>query len=112
MWGTERHENVHIDTTITASSHNLKELIKESIREDIASGDFDVGYIQGTYVIRVHTKDDISEMWSDIRKQSVLQLCGVTALLKLVLSAANQVVKGSMLMNLMRNNPDAGCYRG
>ena len=59
----------NVDTTAITSSHHLKDLIKESLHDDISSGNFDVGYMQGTNVIRVRTKDDISEMWSDIRKQ-------------------------------------------
>ena len=60
----------NVDTTAITSSDDLKELIKESLGDDIHSGNVDVGYMQGTNnVIRDRTRDDISEMWSDIRKQ-------------------------------------------
>ena len=37
----------NVDITAITSSHDLKELIKESLHDDISSGNFDVGYMQG-----------------------------------------------------------------
>ena len=42
----------NVDTAAIAS---LKKLIKDSLRDDINSKDFDVGYMQGSNVIRVRT---------------------------------------------------------
>ena len=64
-----------------------------------------MGYMQR---IRAHTKDDLIQCGQISGKYLHVLFCGVMPLLKLVLCAANQVVKESMLlvMNLMRKHPD------
>ena len=60
----------NVDPSLITSSGNLKELIKANLHDDIKSRDFDVGYMIGNEVIRVHTEEDLREMWGDLRKSS------------------------------------------
>ena len=57
-----------IDTTKVLSCDDLKTIIRRQLQHDIRSDDFDVGYIQGSSVVRVRSKDDINEMWIDLSK--------------------------------------------
>lgn len=56
-----------VNTAFIHSLGDLKALIRENFCDDIRR-DFDVGYAQGTNVIRVRSKEDLSEMWSEIRR--------------------------------------------
>ena len=60
----------HVDPSDITSSDDLKRLIKRNLRDDITLGDFDVGYMLGTEVIRVRTVEDLRQMLCDIRKAS------------------------------------------
>ena len=39
-------------------------IIRRNLSEDITSGDFDIGYLQGSVVVRIRTADDLKELWS------------------------------------------------
>ena len=67
----------NVDTAAVVSSHDLKKLIKESLHDDISSRVFNTGYMQGSNVIRVRTKEDMSEMWSEVKKQGMLWCDGL-----------------------------------
>ena len=58
----------NVDPTLMTSSSDLKDLIKTNFHDDVKCGDFDVGYMVGTEVIRVWTEEDLKEMWGEIRK--------------------------------------------
>ena len=47
---------------------NLKSVIKTKLSDDITVGDFDVGYVQGTTVVRIRSSDDLEELWSLLRQ--------------------------------------------
>ena len=49
-------------------------MIKTNLHDDIKCGDYDVGYMVETEVIRVRTKEDLKEMWSDIKKSQCTTL--------------------------------------
>ena len=57
----------NVDTSKIKSVCELKSVIRNQLSEDIEPC-FDVGYIQGSNVIRVRSKEDLSEMWSEIKK--------------------------------------------
>ncbi len=38
--------------------------------QEIVTEDFDIGYIQGSTVVRIRSKEDISELWANVRKPS------------------------------------------
>ncbi len=68
----------NVDTAAVMLSQNFKKLIKESLRDDISSRDFDIRYnMQGSNVIRFCTKEDMSEMWSEVKKQGMLWCDGL-----------------------------------
>ena len=60
----------NVDPALITSSDDLKGLIRANLHNDIKSGDFDVGYMIGSEVIRVRTEEDLKEMWGDIHKSS------------------------------------------
>ena len=41
---------------------DLKGVIKTKLSDDITSGDFAVGYVQGTTVVRIYTSEDLEEL--------------------------------------------------
>ncbi len=75
---TLRNVNQHALLT----SDDLKRVIRMKLSDDITSGDFDVGYVQGTTVVRIRTSEDLEELWSLLRqpqKNTVLWCDGLTA---------------------------------
>ena len=58
----------NIDITRVLSCYDLKSIIRSQLQHDIVADDFDVGYIQGACVVRVRSKEDLAEMWADLRK--------------------------------------------
>ena len=61
---------------------DLKGVIRKKLSDDITSGDFDVGYVQGTTVVRIHTSEDLEELWSLLRqphKNTILWCDGLIA---------------------------------
>ena len=66
-----------VDTAAVVSSQDLKKLIKESLHDDSCSRDFDTGHMQGSNVIRLRTKEDMSEILSEVKKQGMLWCDGL-----------------------------------
>ena len=64
-----------IDSSKVLSCADLKGIIKEQLQHDVVSGDFDVGYVQGASVIRVRSREDIQEMWSEIKSGKIALWC-------------------------------------
>ena len=64
----------NVEHTRITSSDDLKDLIKTNLHDDIKSGDFDVGYMIGTEVIRVRTEEDLKEMWNEVKKNQCIAL--------------------------------------
>ena len=62
----------NIDCSKVISCGDLKGLIQQQLKQDVTSGDFDVGYVQGTSVIRVRSRQDFQEMWPEIVKGKVM----------------------------------------
>ena len=44
---------------------DLKGVIRKKLSDDITSGDF---YVQDTTVVRIHTSEDLEELWSLLRQ--------------------------------------------
>ena len=61
----------NVNPSIVTSSDDLKDLIKDSLEDDITSGGFDVGYMLGSNVIRICSKEVVKEMWRDLINQTV-----------------------------------------
>ena len=61
---------------------DLKSMIRKKLSDDITTGEFDVGYIQGTTVVRIRISEDLEELWSLLRqpqKNTVLWYDGLVA---------------------------------
>ena len=63
----------HIETDKVSSCDGLKKLIKKQLCDDVIDWEeFDVGYInskQGEKVISIRSKEDLAEVWKEIRIQ-------------------------------------------
>ena len=46
------------------SCDDLKSVIRRKLSSDIATGNFDVGYLQGSAVVRMRTPEHLEELWS------------------------------------------------
>ena len=57
---------------------DLKGMFRRKLSEDITSGDFDVGHVQGTTTVHIHTSEDLEELWSLLRQpqKKHMQFCG------------------------------------
>lgn len=51
-------------TTVAA----LKNVIKKQLEDDIISGAFDVGVMQGALVVNVRSQEDLKDVWTEARK--------------------------------------------
>ena len=72
----------NVDQHALLTSDDLKRVIRMKLSDDITSGDFDVGYVQGTTVVRLRTSEDLEELWSLLRqsqKNTVLWCDGLIA---------------------------------
>ena len=58
----------NVNTAELSSCNQLKALIKEQLCDDIESGSFDVGFIDGSNVVRIRTHDDLKETWTTLMK--------------------------------------------
>ena len=58
----------NLNVSLIKTCDDLKNAIRRGLSDDITINDFDVGYIQGTNVVRVRTLYDLSELWVLLRK--------------------------------------------
>ena len=56
------------DTAAISSCDDMKMLIREQLSKDIVAEDFDIGFVNGSSVIRIRSKEDLSDVWSALRK--------------------------------------------
>ena len=57
-----------LDTAAISSCDDMKMLIREQLSEDIVTEDLDIGFVNGSSVIRIRNKEDLSDVWSALRK--------------------------------------------
>ena len=53
----------------------LKKVIREQLKEDIVNHNFDVGYVQGTKVVRIRSRLDLQEFWQNFKKSNLILWC-------------------------------------
>ena len=58
----------NLDLSVIKSCADLKAEIKRRLSSDITAEQYDVGYVQGSNVVRVRTPDDLDELWALLRK--------------------------------------------
>ena len=51
----------------SSSVENLKGIIKTQLGDEICSN-FDIGYLQGSSAVYLRSREDLSEVWSNIQK--------------------------------------------
>ena len=57
-----------LDITTILTCEDLKDAIKRQLTDDIVDSDFDVGYVEGSSVVRIRNRRDLEEVWSCIAK--------------------------------------------
>lgn len=57
-----------VDTARISSCGAMKALIREQLNDDIVTEDFDVGFLNGSSVVRIRNKKDLFDVWSALRK--------------------------------------------
>lgn len=50
------------------TSQDLVSLIKAQLQEDIVAGNFECGYLQGSTVVIIRSKEDLRETWDNLKK--------------------------------------------
>ena len=55
-----------LDITTILTCEDLKDAIKRQLTDDIVDSDFDVGYVEGSSVVRIRNRRDLEEVWSCI----------------------------------------------
>ena len=50
-----------IDPTASSSPDGLKSVMRKQLKEDVGSEDFDIGYVEGTNVVRIRSREDLAE---------------------------------------------------
>ena len=58
----------NLDLSAIKSRDDLKAVIKERLTNDITADYYDVGYIQGSNVVRVRTSEDLDELWALLKQ--------------------------------------------
>jgi len=56
----------NVDPISVNTQEKLKLLIRTQLQKDV-SGDFDVGFLQGSTVVNIRSSEDLDEVWNDIR---------------------------------------------
>ena len=54
----------NVDTTVISSCDDLK----QQLSEDITTDDFDIGFVDGSSIVRLRNKEDLIEVWSGLRE--------------------------------------------
>ena len=58
----------NLDLSAIKSCADLKAVIKGRLSVDITAEQYDVGYVQGSNVVRIRTAEDLDELWALLRK--------------------------------------------
>lgn len=66
--GTKTFTLRNIDPTVCSSPGSLKGVIRKQLEGDITTEEFDVGFVEGTNVVRIRSSEDLAEFWSDLKK--------------------------------------------
>ena len=60
----------HINTSSIHTCNDLRCVIRTHLGAEITTENFDVGYIQGLTVIRIRSKEDMTELWANVKDPS------------------------------------------
>ena len=48
--------------------HKLERVIRDQLFDEISRSTFDIGYIQGSHTVTIRSKEDLLEVWSNLKK--------------------------------------------
>ena len=57
----------NIKTNFVCTCDDLKHVIKSQLGDEVTDN-FDVGYIEGSTVVRIRSKEDLSELWANVKQ--------------------------------------------
>ena len=58
----------NINTAKVCSCKDLKGVIRAQLSDDIVTGEFEVGVLQGNTVVNLRSKDDVLDVWKEVKK--------------------------------------------
>ena len=58
----------NVDPARISTCCDFKGVIRHQLIEEVTRSDFEIGFLHGTNVIRVRNQEDLSELWSDLKK--------------------------------------------
>ena len=64
----------NIDCSRITTCDDLKDIITKQLRNDLTK-EFDVGYVEGSNVIRVRSEADLADMWPELKSGKVSVWC-------------------------------------
>ena len=64
----------NIETASVCTVDDMKNLIRNQLRREIILEDFSIGYTQGSTVVGIRSRDDISEFWSSVKSSNKTNL--------------------------------------
>ena len=64
----------NIETASVCTVDDMKNLIRNQLRREIILEDFSIGYTQGSTVVGIRSRDDISEFWSCVKSSNKTNL--------------------------------------
>ena len=64
----------NLDCDKIVSCGALKKEIRNQLKEDVVSSDFDVGFLHGSSVITIRNSVDLADIWADVKKAKKVTL--------------------------------------
>ena len=65
----EKKKRYLLSTRLT-HFEELNDFIKKCLIKDITTYDFDVGYFEGSNILRILSDEDLSEVWTKVQSNS------------------------------------------
>jgi len=60
----------NINPDKVSTTHKLECVIRDQLFDEISRSSFDIGYIQGSHTVTIRSKEDLLEVWSNMKKSS------------------------------------------
>lgn len=64
----------NVNPSIINTCSQMKALIRDQLQNDITEGNFDIGYMQSNTVISIRSKEDLAEIWANLKKGTNITL--------------------------------------
>ena len=66
--GTKKERKIFTVRNVDPAKIQHKRVIRHQLTEKVTTCDFEIGFLCGTNVIRIWNQEDLSELWSGLRK--------------------------------------------